>query len=136
MSNRQRNLCVVVSLACCAVGLGLLVGINVSTAQEVVAPSVIATDSAASPAAGNGRVFAVAGQLTKDTYGLYLVDLDNATICMYEWIPQTRKLRLQAARTYLYDSQLDEYNTEISPREVRKLVWQQKRLGEVPTTQP
>ena len=60
------------------------------------------------------------------------MDLEYGTICVYEWVPQTRKLRLMAARTYLFDRQLDEYNTELSPKEIKKLVAQQQRLDEAP----
>jgi len=79
--------------------------------------------------AGEGGVFAIAGQVTPDTYGLYLVDSGNATICVYQYLPGTRQLRLMAARTYAYDRQLDEYNTQPSPREIKRLVEQHRRLG-------
>lgn len=78
------------------------------------------------------EVFVAAGQVTADSYGLYLIDRRNRTICVYQWLPQTRKLRLMAARTYAYDIRLDDYNTEISPREVRELVTQQRRMSETP----
>jgi hypothetical protein len=115
---------VVVLLAVIAACLLVEVGISVSTAQSAVGP--------AATAAGMKNTFVVGGQITKDTYGLYLVDLEYGTICVYEWVPQTRKLRLMAARTYLFDRQLDEYNTELSPKEIKKLVAQQQRLDEAP----
>jgi len=81
-------------------------------------------------AGGGGDVYVVGGQVTKDSYGLYLVDLKNRSVCVYQWLPGTRKLRLMAARTFSYDVQLDEYNADKpTPREVKRLVEQQKRLG-------
>jgi hypothetical protein len=77
-----------------------------------------------------GNVIAVAGRVTADTYGLYLVDTKNATIAVYQFIPGKHQLRLMASRTYLFDTKLDEYNTEPPPSEIKKLVEQQKRLGE------
>ena len=77
-------------------------------------------------------VLAVAGQITRDGYGLYLVDLQNHTICVYQWLPTTRKLRLAAARTYTYDRQLDAYNTEPAPSEIAELVAQARRLDKPP----
>jgi len=77
-----------------------------------------------------GNVIAVAGRVTADTYGLYLVDTKNATISVYQFIPGKHQLRLMASRTYLFDTKLDEYNTEPPPSEIKKLVEQQKRLGE------
>jgi len=86
--------------------------------------------------AGSGKgTFAVAGQVTPETYGLYLVDPANGTICVYQYLPGTRRLRLMAARTYIFDLQLDQYNTEPPPREIKKLVAQHKRLGG-PATRP
>ena len=105
------------------------------------AVALLVQAGAGSPAGGSapaggasrqGGVFAVAGQIGAETYGLYLVNLEHGTIVLYEWVPQARTLRLLAARTYEYDSRLDEYNTEISPREVRKLAAQQKRLTDAP----
>ena len=81
-----------------------------------------------------GHMIAVAGQITADTYGLYLVDLKNGTISVYQYAKaRTPQLRLLAARNITFDVQLDEYNTEPSPREIKKLVQQQQRLSE---TQP
>jgi hypothetical protein len=80
-----------------------------------------------------GNVKVVAGQISDKTYGLYLVDYEKSTICVYQFLPNSHKLRLMAARTYRYDVQLDEFNThDPLPREVRDLVQQQKRLGSEP----
>ncbi len=82
--------------------------------------------------AQNERFLAVAGRLTGDTYGLYLVDLENGIIAVYQWVPGARRtgtLRLLAARNTTYDLQLDEYNTEPSPREIQRLVGQSRRIN-------
>lgn len=91
---------------------------------------VMAQTTAGSGRGGNGEVFVVAGQVTNGTYGLFLVDTKNETICVYQYLPQTRKLKLMAARTYRFDTKLDDYNSDgPSPEEVKKLVSQQKPLG-------
>lgn len=77
----------------------------------------------------------VAGQLTRDSYGLYLVDPDNSIINVYQWVPETRTLKLLAGRSFLYDRQLDEYNTEPSPRAIKEMVEKARRLGSA-TTRP
>ena len=82
-----------------------------------------------------GKTFAIAGQITSDSYGLYLVDLEKQTIAMYQWLPAVRKLRFLAARNYAFDLQLEDYNTEQSPSEIRNLVLQQRRLRNA-ATQP
>ncbi len=81
--------------------------------------------------AGGGKVFAIAGQITADTYGLYLVDLESGTICLYEYVARERRLWLRAARTFRADVQLDAYNTEPSPAEVSKMVREARRLKDV-----
>ena len=66
----------------------------------------------AAPATRTDPVLVVGGQISAQTYGLYLVDYEQKTICVYEYMPKDRKLRLMAARTYRFDSQLDEFNTD------------------------
>ena len=133
---------VVVALGLLAAGL--LVELGRATAQDHVAPPDVAADQPA-PAAPPS-VFAVAGQVTRDGYGIYLVDMGNQTLCVYQYVPSMKKLHLLAARTYAFDTQLDDYNTEPSPREIRNMVTNHPRLTDVdplpdepieePTTQP
>lgn len=77
-----------------------------------------------------GGIFAVAGQVSREAYGLFLVDTTNNTMCVYRYLTGNRKLQLVAARNFSYDLQLDDYNTTLSPREVKQLVAQQKRITE------
>ncbi len=80
---------------------------------------------------GGGDVLVVGGQITKDSYGLYLVDTKRQALAVYQWLPASRKLRLMAARTFKFDIQLDEYNADKpTPSEVNRLVEQSKRLGQ------
>jgi hypothetical protein len=79
----------------------------------------------------SGRVVAVSGQLTRDVYGMFLIDAKNNTMAVYRYLPGNNKLQLVAARNFTYDLQLDDYNTLVSPREVKKIVDQQKRLTDV-----
>lgn len=116
---------VVIFLAVIATCLLVELGFTSSAARGQIAGGV---QQSAAGRDGGKRLFAVAGQVTKDTYGLYLVDLENDTICMYQYLPGTRRLRLMAARTFIYDCQLDEYNTEPLPREIKSLVEQHRRL--------
>ncbi len=110
---------VVILLA--AVAGGLLSQLVVSVADAQAQPTTSTRGE---------RVFVAAGQISGETYGLYLVDYENETICVYEYVPRDRRLRLRAARTYTFDAQLDEYNTdEPLPREVKELVEQHGRLG-------
>ena len=81
-------------------------------------------------ASQSGQVLAVAGQITPDTYGLYVVDLENSIITVYGLMPgKPRKFKLMAARNFAYDIQLDEYNTEPSPNEIKRLVLQGRSIA-------
>ena len=113
---------VVILLAVIAACLLVQVGVCTSAAR--------AQDSGA----GGGSAFAIAGQLSRDSYGLYLIDYEDATICVYQYLPGAG-LRLMAARTYRFDRRLDEYKTEPPPNEIREMVAEQRRLHEV-TTRP
>ena len=109
--------------------VGLLAVIAACLLVEVgLTASSAARAPLAAGAADGGSVTVVAGQVTRDSYGLYLVDQANRTICVYQWLPSTRKLRLLAARTYVYDLKLDQYNTEPDPLEIKKLSVQARRL--------
>ncbi len=133
MSGRQNGACragagpvgqwlVVVLLALVA---GALAG-------QLLSGAAPASGQTGSPARTQG-VLAVAGQVTRDTYGLYLVDLRNSTICMYQYLHGERCLRLMAARTFIYDRQLDSYNTKPSPTDIAKMVANARRLKDVKT---
>lgn len=124
-SPRRARWLIVASLLAAAFGL----------AAQIAAPVAVAQAPAAQQAAGGG-VFAVSAQITSGTYGIYLVDPANGTMALYEWLPSPRqpKLRLLAARNYRFDLQLDEYNTEPSPREIQDLVSQARRLSGTVTT--
>jgi hypothetical protein len=74
-----------------------------------------------------GHVQVVPGQITRDAYGVYLVDTQNGTMCVYQYLATTRTLRLVASRKYVFDLQLDDYNTQPSPSQIREWVEQQKR---------
>ncbi|MBN1554761.1 MAG: hypothetical protein JXA11_08445 [Phycisphaerae bacterium] len=50
----------------------------------------------------------LAATLGRDTYGLFLVDHSRETICVYQYVPRERKLKLTAVRRYTFDARVDE----------------------------
>jgi hypothetical protein len=82
--------------------------------------------SAQSYSAGGARgVFAFPAQISKTSYGVYMVDVDTGTIWCYEYTGATRKLRLAAARSWRFDRYLEDLNGEdMSPTDVEQLVEQ------------
>lgn len=84
---------------------------------------------AQSVTSGGARgLFAFSGQLSKTTYGVYMVDLDAMTTWVYEYLPQKGCLRLAAARTWRYDRYLENYNIcDLPPEVVEQMIEDQRR---------
>jgi len=77
---------------------------------------------------GARGLFAFSGQLTKNTYGVYVVDVDAMTVWMYEYLPQKGCLRLAAARTWRYDRYLENHNIcDLPPEVVEQMVEDQRQ---------
>lgn len=82
-----------------------------------------------SPLAGARGVFAFTGPLDRDQYGLFMLDVDQGTVWCYGFdnMGGTRKLRLIAARTWIYDRYLRDFNCAAPDfREIQALVKQQR----------
>lgn len=77
---------------------------------------------------GARGVFAFSGQMTKSTYGVYVVDVDAMTIWAYEYQAPKDCMRLAAARTWRYDRYLENYNIcDLPPDDVEQLIDAQRR---------
>ena len=90
--------------------------------------------------AGAGGIMAFTGQLNRDQYGLVMVDVDAGTVWIYEYIRAggrgAGRLKLVAARSWIYDRYLEDYNcAPLRPAEVAKLVAQQRNTLQVPSTE-
>ncbi len=81
------------------------------------------------PTGGGARgVFAFSGQLTKASYGVFVVDTDAMTIWAYEYLAQKGCLRLAGARTWRYDRYLENHNLcDLPPEAVEKMVEEQRQ---------
>lgn len=78
--------------------------------------------------AGARGVFAFTGPLSKNSNGVFMVDVDTMTIWVYEYLPQNGCLRLAAARTWQYDRYLPEFNVcDLEPDAVEKMVEEARR---------
>jgi len=89
--------------------------------------------------AGARGIFAFTGQLTKGTYGVFLVDVDAGTLWCYEYVGTKRELRLVASRSWVYDRYLEEFNAGDPPvAEIERLVEEQRtrKLQSLGTTPP
>ena len=83
------------------------------------------------PIAGGGGMYLMPAQFSSNTWGCYVMDIDQQTLCAYQYLPGDHLLRLVAARNFTYDRKLKNYNTgsgpgEMSPAEVKRLVEKQQ----------
>jgi hypothetical protein len=75
------------------------------------------------PIGGGAGIFIVPGQFSTNTYGCYIMDVDQQTLCAYQFYPGDKQLRLIAARDFRYDRKLKNFNSpNPSPQEVSQLV--------------
>ena len=73
-------------------------------------------------AAGARGVFAFTGQLTKNSYGVFMVDVDAYTLWCYEYSTSKNMLRLVAGRDWRYDRYLRKFSTEPMPDVIQQMV--------------
>lgn len=81
------------------------------------------TEALAQPVrtAATGGIIAFPTQLTRDSYGITMIDVDLGTLWMYQ--VKGEKLKLLAARNWVYDRRLQEYNSVgLTPGQVEELV--------------
>ncbi|MCB9849519.1 MAG: hypothetical protein H6817_02305 [Phycisphaerales bacterium] len=82
----------------------------------------------AQPSGSGGArgVFAFTGQLTRDNYGVFLVDVDAGTLWCYRFNSGKNTLVLAAARDWRYDRYLAEFSTEPPIETVKEQLEQQR----------
>jgi len=74
---------------------------------------------------GARGIYMCPAQLGPTTFGLYMIDVDAGTLWCYEYTPN--QLRLVAARSWIFDRYLEEYNVVgLRPADVAKLVQEQR----------
>jgi len=100
----------------------LLAAILLSLLNKNTSPST-AFAQQQPPIAGGAGVFVMPAQIEPTKWGAYLLDVDAQTLCVYQFYPGEKQLRLVAARDYKYDRKLKRFNTENpTPNEVKALV--------------
>ncbi len=109
---------------------GALVTIAFTLVTQRGAPSLSgAAFGQPTTSAGARGVFAFSGQLTKSTYGVYVIDTDTATMWMYEYMGGKGCLRLAAARSWRFDRYLENHNScDLPPEAVEQMI-EEERLN-------
>jgi hypothetical protein len=103
--------------------------------------SAQALNTGAGPGASARGIYAFTGQLDSHSFGLFMLDVDSGTVWCYEMVRNRSSdpmfMRLVAARYWIYDRYLEEFNVASpTPTEVRQLVEQQRTARQVQATQP
>lgn len=120
--NRGRRLNVQTLHLMLTVGLAVAVGYLAGRGEG---PSGVALAQTA-PGAGARGVYAFSGPIENNRYGLFMLDIEQGTVWCYEFDKDeagARKLKLSAARSWLFDRYLKNFNCAgYSPKEVEDLV--------------
>jgi len=112
----------------------VLAGVAGALLVELGRTGSAAGQGSGDPFASSGGLLVVPSALSRESYGVYLVDPQQGRICLYEYQAARRQLRLLAVRNFTYDLRLNEYNTDPSPSEMRELAEQLER-PKAPATQ-
>jgi hypothetical protein len=102
--------------------------------------ALLAPALAQAPAMAGARgVYAFAGQIDAGVFGLFMLDVDQGTIWCYQVQNEggTRKLKLVAGRSWIYDRYLKNFNvTGHSWSDVQELVDHERRTGNTAPSVP
>ena len=74
------------------------------------------------PIAGGAGIFVMPAQMKSNVWGCFVLDVDNQTLCAYEYWGGDRLLRLAASRELRYDRRLKQFNTDPPPKEIKARV--------------
>jgi len=131
MSNPRRpNSAIVVALY---VNAAVMVVVGVLLLNRPGVPNFLPAAMAQSqgPIAGGAGVIVMPAQLSQNTWGCYLLDIDAQTLAAYQFFPGEKVLKLSAARNFRHDRRLGNFNTLPSPNEVADLVEKERDSGRV-----
>lgn len=73
-------------------------------------------------AGGPSGLYLMPGQMQKERWGCFVMDVNRETLIAYEYFPGTRQLQLAAARSIHFDRSLEDFNTDPAPRKIEQLL--------------
>jgi hypothetical protein len=119
------------------IGIGLLANAAVmlfAKGQDLVLDRTALAQAAPQPGQllGARGIYMMPAQLGVNSWGVYLMDVDSQTLCVYKATPESSHFRLMAARSFKYDRFLEDLNNEtLRPKEVQKIVEAQQQRQEL-----
>jgi hypothetical protein len=112
--------------------LAILAAVLARSDSPTLSLTPAAFAQAQQPIAGGAGLFIVPGQFSQNIWGLYLMDVDQQTICAYTVTGSPPQLRLVAARNFKFDRQLKDYNVGgLKPDDVKDMVEKEKNTSRV-----
>lgn len=91
------------------------------------------------PMVGARGIYAFAGQVDRNRWGLYMLDIEQGTVWCYAFEPEnaTTKLRLIAGRSWIYDRYLRDFNcASPSVADIQQLVARQREARPAAEPEP
>ena len=85
-------------------------------------PAAFAQGQPQPPIAGGAGIFVMPAQMKSNVWGCFVLDVDNQTLCAYEYWGGDRWLRLAASRDLRFDRKLKQFNTDPPPKEIKARV--------------
>ncbi len=81
---------------------------------------------------GARGIYMMPAQLGPTAFGLYLMDIDSSTICVYRVLPEGNRFKLIAARSFKNDRFLEDLNNDSpTPKDVLDFVQKQRARTEL-----
>ncbi len=94
----------VIAISLAVIAVTLVLRVDGGFSRPVFAQSTVS--------AGAHGVFAFSGQVSKNAYGVFMVDVDAGTIWCYRFDQGGDKLKLVAGRDWRFDRKLENWGTE------------------------
>lgn len=117
--------------------LALTMLLSSLTGSAEPAAGAQALPDAVPPIAGGAGLFMMPAQLSRQRWGVYLMDIDTQTLVSYEYADEAgSSLRLTAARNFRFDRRLGNFNTVPPPREVERMLEKEQASERVIESRP
>ena len=119
-----------------AAAIGLLAGGLLLRGEAAPAfPSMLPTAWAGGqpqPIAGGGGLYLMPAQLSSNSWGVYVMDVDRQSLMVYHFDPNAKRLNFIAAREIVHDRQLGNYNTFPNPAEIKSIAEKERQTDRLP----
>lgn len=104
--------------------------------QEISLPDLLpAAYAQGGNIAGGAGLYLMPAQLSSNTWGVYVMDVDRQSLMVYHFDPAAKRLNFIAARELTHDRQLGNYNTFPDPLEIKSIADKERETGRLPASE-